>query len=495
MSFPSASRIAVCWCLLVVPSGASQDRFDPTRDKIRKAIRELKTSSLAVAVAKDGEILWNEAFGWADRERRIPATPHTMYSLASVSKPITATALMRLVERGLVDLNRPINDYFGPAKLTGYVGDVSDATVRLVAAHQAGLPLHYQFFLENEDFPRPSMEETIRRYGILVTKPGERYQYSNLGYGLLEYVIEKVSGKSYSQYMKEDVFIPLDLEHMAVPLSSSERAPAGTHWAVRYWDAKTPLPFYDFDHRGASAVFACALDLVRFGMFHHGDIDNSFLERRSQRTMQRPIAKRPGGAYGLGWGISDHRGYRMISHTGGMGGVRTSLRLIPSEKLVIVALANTGVNLPLEVSDDICAALLPDLARSIKQGSANERPRAESRRRLRQALQGVWEGAVRTHQGEIGLTLWLGREESFARIGQQQRVPLVDVDFDQGYLTAKFDGDIGTDDANRREYFLALRLKLRGDVLNGAITATGRPGPKLPNALTSWAELRRRDSK
>ncbi len=81
-------------------------------------------------MVKDGVIIWEEGFGWADRENRIPADEHTMYSLASISKPITTTGLMILMERGELDLDTPINDYLGDAKLKAWVGDPNDATVR-----------------------------------------------------------------------------------------------------------------------------------------------------------------------------------------------------------------------------------------------------------------------------------------------------------------------------------------------------------------------------
>jgi CubicO group peptidase (beta-lactamase class C family) len=100
-------------------------------------------------------VLWEEGFGWADRANRIPATPHTLYSLASISKPITSTGLMILQERGLLDLDRPIDDYLGDAKLTARVGSAADATVRRVANHTAGLPLHYQFFYADQPHRPP----------------------------------------------------------------------------------------------------------------------------------------------------------------------------------------------------------------------------------------------------------------------------------------------------------------------------------------------------
>ena len=86
-------------------------------DEIEKILVEEGIPSIAVAVAIGGNIVWVEGFGWADREARRPATAHTPYSLASISKPMTATGLMVLVERGEIDLDAPVNDYLGDAKL------------------------------------------------------------------------------------------------------------------------------------------------------------------------------------------------------------------------------------------------------------------------------------------------------------------------------------------------------------------------------------------
>src|SRR5438552_14340793 len=109
--------------------------FSAIRELIRARLVEQSLPSLAVAVAREGQILWEEGFGWADRENRIPATEHTLYSLASISKPITATGLIVLKERGKLELDRPIDDYLGDAKLNARVGNAKKATVRRVANH------------------------------------------------------------------------------------------------------------------------------------------------------------------------------------------------------------------------------------------------------------------------------------------------------------------------------------------------------------------------
>src|ERR1700733_13074436 len=131
---------------------AAEDRFDRVRALIRQRIVDGSAPSISVAVAQHGKIIWEEGFGWANREERIPATENTMYSLASISKTMTATGLMTLVQAGKIDLDKPINDYLGDAKVAARIGDANDATVRRVANHSSGLPFHYQFFYSNEPY-------------------------------------------------------------------------------------------------------------------------------------------------------------------------------------------------------------------------------------------------------------------------------------------------------------------------------------------------------
>src|SRR3979490_392869 len=129
------------YCLLLFLLGRLYaDRFDGVRQSIRRQLVETQAPSIAVAVAKDGRIIWEQGFGWADREKRITADEHTMYSVASISKPITATGLMTLVQAEKINLDRPVNEYLGNARLRGHAGDAAQATVRRVANHSSGLP-------------------------------------------------------------------------------------------------------------------------------------------------------------------------------------------------------------------------------------------------------------------------------------------------------------------------------------------------------------------
>jgi CubicO group peptidase (beta-lactamase class C family) len=188
--------------------------------------------------------------------------------------------------------------------------------------------------------------------------------YSNLGYGILEYIIERMSGLRYEEFLQREIFAPLRLETASVPRT----APA--HAAVRYDSNNRPLPFYDLAHRGASAVHASAHDLLRFGMFHLKQLRDGapLLTTKSIDAMQRIQTRESSRqGYGLGWQINDDLEVRHVGHTGGMPGVTTTLSLFPAERLVIVVLANRRSEAVPRLEQKIAAALMPHYAWRLRQ--------------------------------------------------------------------------------------------------------------------------------
>jgi len=492
--FPCTTTILLIFYSFLISADVRADPFDGLRVGIRRRMAEDQIPSLAVAVARDGEIIWEEGFGWADRENRVRADEHTMYSLASISKPITATGLMVLVERGLIDLDAPANRHLGPAKLKACVGNAREATIRRLANHTSGLPLHYQFFYEDETYQRPTMDETIRRYGRLISRPGETYRYANMGYGILDHIIARASEMDFAQFMRREVFLPLDMTHTSVDIGPRLEKYA----AVRYTSDQTPLPFYTFDHPGASAVFSSAHDLVRFGMFHlkqRTDDQKAILSEASIDEMQRPTAEISAhSGYGLGWQIATvGEDLRVVSHSGGMGGVNTLLTLVPKHKLVIVALVNTNTSLPRDVTRDIFEILAPEDAGRWQESQNGTHDNDHDAETTLSDLRGDWSGHVETYAGELPIELsFKDSGDVHVRLGEQLKTLLDEARLEDGYLRGRFSGDIQTDDANRRPYHLHVHLKRRDDVLNGSITAISLPGSRAGNALSYWVEVRRR---
>ena len=490
--------LAVASLTLVLNRAARcDDQFEPVRQRITKALAESNLPSIAVAVAKDGQIIWEQGFGLADRENRTPASEHTLYSVASVSKPITATGLMLLVQQGRVDLDKPLDDYLGEAKLKARVGNSAEATVRRVANHTAGLPLHYQLFFSDESYQPPSRDETIRRFGNLVTAPGERYQYSNLGYGMLDYVIERVSQKKYADFMREEVFLPLGMTHTSVDIAPGFEP----HQAIRYTPEGKRIPFYTFDHPGASAVYSSAHDLARFAMFHmkeHLADQRPILGDESIDAMQVSTSGDEESGYGIGWGsFTNERGYACVQHTGGMAGVATCVQFVPAERLAVVVLANSRSPLAYRLPDMITDILLPDRAAGDEKKESQEEQKKDSEPGGNAngfvpsaELIGTWNGELVTYQGETSLRLIVQDDgDVHVRLGQQLQTLLSNVSDRDGYLRGRFAGKVPYEDHRGRDYHIHLELKLRDNKLNGSAKTITLPDAWGDNAVTHWVEV------
>jgi CubicO group peptidase (beta-lactamase class C family) len=462
----------------------------------RRVIDSLMTAhrlpSVAVAVAKDGRIAWEEAFGVADREQNVRATAQTAYSLASISKPFTATGLMKLVERGRVRLDRPLNEYLGAAKLRAFEGRAAQATVEQVLTHTSGLPLHYQFFYRDGGYGVPATDETIRRFGILTSRPGSGYQYSNLGFGLLDYVIRRQSGLSYTDYMRREVFDPLGMSHTSV----GPRPGLEAETAVRYTADDQPIPYYTFDHPGASEVYSSAHDLVRFGMFHLGQVvdgQQPVLTAQTRARMQRDVAvSGPGATAGLGWAIRpDEFGYRRVSHTGGMPGVTTMLAMYPQANVVVVVLINKALpQVMSRIAQELAASVLPGYEGKLREALA--RPVAAPVAPDWTSLVGRWRGYVRSYADSVFVQL------SIDSTGPRDvRVGSVSVDrpaahgWNNGVFSLTTPSPLAAPDIKRQPHVLSFTLRPRGDTLSGyAAAVSGQPqATRQFFALSSYARL------
>jgi CubicO group peptidase (beta-lactamase class C family) len=447
--------------------------------------------SIAYGIARGHEIIATRAFGMANRELGIVATPQTAYSLASITKPMTATALKLFAERGLVDLDAPINEYL-PVPLVAKVGDVSDATVRRVADHSAGLGTYYRFFYDDEPYLRPPISDVIERYGKLLWAPGERHHYSNLGYGLLDTLIERVTGKPYAEAMMSEVFGPLGMTRSTIG------APRADHEAIPYGPDGIAYPHYTFDHPGGSAAYCSVEDLVRFGQFHLG-FGPDVLSLDARRDMQRiTIQAEPKIGYGLGWRVNQDRlGFHLVGHTGRMGGVETALRLVPEHNLVVAVVANAETELAWRAVDDALAAVLPEFRDRLAVERAQ--PDKNTTTPVARELFGRWEGAIETCEGPRPFALQIrGERKAVAQLGGRRHT-VDELQMSGDSLLGVFDGDLGSPDGTQRPYRVHLDLTIRGGAMTGSALALthlihgpgGAPGKRTGNAMPHWAELRR----
>ena len=474
--------------------------FEQVRQLIQRELKERSVPSIAVAVAKDGKILWEEGFGWADRERRVPATVETVYSLASLTKPYTATAVMELVAERKIDLDAPIDKYIAPAAVTQPV-EWSKATVRQVLAHTAGLPTFYHFYYEDSGDPKVSRQETICRYAFALNPPGKVWEYSNLGYGILDFVISRISGLSWTEYMRAHVFVPLGLRHTSVGVTPGLRKLV----APRYDDqTHQRLPQFDFDHPGASAIYADVHDVISFGMFqlkNHLPNQRAVLTDSAIDEMMRPAnLDAASGAqhktlYGLGWQIEKEHGYQTVGHEGAMVGSTSILKLFPTENLAIAVLANTfDESSVIDVQQKIAAAILPEYAAYRAPAPAQRAPLAPTNQVAE--LAGHWTGQLRTWQSTIPITLdYKPDGDIHVKIGDQVEGVLGEIRYRNGNLMGRFAGTIPTTDVLRHPHSVALSVWIEGDKMRGEASAITWDTELNYFELPSYVELSRAEGR
>jgi CubicO group peptidase (beta-lactamase class C family) len=343
-------------------SAAFRDIDEAIEKELAKGI-----PSIAVAVARNGAIVHEAAFGFADAEERRRATVRTPYPLASVTKPLVATGVMALAERKRIDLDQPAARYAGDWVPAGdSIPDTERYTVRQLLNHTSGLPTYATIHWAGEPSPPKDLATMFRRYGFTAHPPGVVSEYSNIGYGLLGHILAEQSGQTLSTFLAREVFRPLGMRDTV--MLETAAVPPG---AARKYDASgKPLPETFNDTPGAGNIYASVHDLVRFGMFHLDDRPSSVLSPAAKELMRsyvEPGALYPyydSSRYGLGWYFrTTSNGTRVVWHEGGMPGASTMLLLLPDQEIVaaVVINANDRNDVAQSIANQLIAKIEPSL--------------------------------------------------------------------------------------------------------------------------------------
>jgi hypothetical protein len=272
--------------------------------------------------------------------------------------------------------------------------------------------------------------------------------------------------------------------------------------AVRYDDLDRPIPYYDFDHDGASQVWSSAHDLVRFGMFHlknHLKDQKAILRDSTIDLMQRvSIKESETASRGLPWSILDDHGIRRITHGGGMPGVSTTLSLYPTEDVVIVVLTTkTNRSMP-RIAEEVLAAVVPGYELALREERRRPRPTPPGLRfEPAPGLVGRWSGNLVTWQQKIPMELDVAQDGRVSmRLGDQLESALTRVNVQGTRLTGRARATIPTPDANRHPHEILLDVRLKDGRLGGQASAHAVtiPGDRVQTSyghymLTSYVDL------
>ncbi len=327
------------------------------RAQLLDRVQEGDVPSFAVGVVRDRDVVWEEALGWADRELKLPATSETVYPIASVSKSITATGALALVAESKLRLDQSVEGILDGLRLQGSADGV---LVSHLLAHTSGIPhlWHYEY----PDRPETGLrrQQLIRNSVFLASPPGERFLYSNLGYGVLAEVIETVGGVPFQQVMEQLLFEPLGMRRTSVD------AWVGEGGAVRGYTAEgKPIPYaYRLGPDGGAGFFSNVHDLLRYALFHLGALEHTVPAGNAAITAALAELPSEGGFHYLrGWGVVRLNGTTVLISDGEAAGGTAAVLVVPESQLAVVVLCNATSGPALKTAVAIVSALIPGFDR------------------------------------------------------------------------------------------------------------------------------------
>lgn len=332
--------------LLIAPISPADDAVD---SYIAAEMTARHIPGLSLCVARDDRIIKTRSYGLASVELNIPATEHTEFAIASMTKSITASAIMLLVQDGKLNLDDPITKYFA-----GLPDSWKPITVRHLLTHTSGIKDHYHDF---PIFPTVNLDRRLEYTDSEYVKahvdaglnftPGEHWAYSGSNYALLGMIITKVTGRPYTEFVSRRIFSPLGMNDTHF----IDLAKIIPNRAAGYWWKDSALKNGGYTGQtfsGAAdvSVITSAGDLCKWSI---GLTSGQIWKKSTVSQMWMPARLSNGEVastvlgreYGLGWLVGLHNGYSMITHNGSfVTGFTSAIASFPGRKLTVVLLTN-----------------------------------------------------------------------------------------------------------------------------------------------------------
>lgn len=291
----------------------------------------------SILVARSGTILYQKTIGYCNRENSCMLSDSSMFQLASVSKVITATAVLMLYERELLDIEKPFSFYFPDFPYT-------DVTVKQLLSHRSGIP-NYIYVLNSELYQPGYKMSNSDMYSYLKVKnakpylkPGKCFNYCNTNYALLALLVEKISGKPFSLFLKQELFDPLGMKHTATIRDIDLDDPNVTKAYDLKWK---PVDFDASDYvLGDKSVYSTAYDLF---LFSEALYQNKVIRPETQKMAYTAYSREKKlSNYGFGWRIKNFNDTleKEVFHNGWWHGYRSSFHRRLKDTLTVIILSN-----------------------------------------------------------------------------------------------------------------------------------------------------------
>ena len=337
--------------------------FKDLESFILEKMSETRIPGLSIAIVEGSDTVYVRGFGFRDISSGLPATPRTLYGIGSVTKSFTAIAVMQLAEEGKINLNDPVEKYV-PVKLRPFGETVS---VHNLLTHSSGVPAlaYAEAFirgvlgLDHHWLPVSSPEDIIAfmrdAEKWAVSKPGQSFYYLNEGYVLLGYMISKLSGVSYEEYVKRRILEPLNMNRTFFSKSDFENDEDRATPYIVDREEKHIVSTFPFGITSDGGLISNVIDLSNYikmyvnrGEFEGTRIVSSeMLELMEKAHIKLPYEVFGEESYGYGWAITPNfHGYRLIGHGGSVLVYTAYVGYIPERKVGVAVLANASGYLP-----------------------------------------------------------------------------------------------------------------------------------------------------
>jgi CubicO group peptidase (beta-lactamase class C family) len=327
---------------------------------IRTLMKIGQKPSIATAIIHQDEVVWSKAYGYYDIEHQKKATTDTLYLQASVSKTVTATALMQLYDEGLFDLDDDVNDYL-PFELRNPNHPDIPITIKMILSHRSSLEYDNLYWIclsylpgdpDVEGYPNPWLEEYLVPGGSAyssttwsTTKPGEEYLYANIGFSIIAYLVEILSGQNFNEYCKEHIFEPLEMYTSGFRLSDHNIDDIAVPYEYKN------NHFFRHPHYGIHVLhpsITLRTSVSEFSNFIIAHMNKGvwngvrILEESTVELMHTAhFSPRDKYNYGLGWTITNRiLGKDDIGHSGGYVGVHDLVTIIPDDEIAVILYSN-----------------------------------------------------------------------------------------------------------------------------------------------------------
>ncbi len=379
--FSKLILLIITCCTITAPYSQQQHYYKPPVFSDKNRLQKIKTTfatadsiyhafaaknhipGVAFGLVADGQLIYADAFGFTDMDKKTPASVTSLFRIASMTKSFTAMAVLKLRDEGKLRLDDPAYTYIPEMKGLQYLTtDASPITIRNLLTHAAGFP-------EDNPWGDRQLEDTDSALTALVKQginfsnvPGVAYEYSNLGFALLGHIVSKVSGKPYQQYITENILRPLGMKNTLWEYTQAppQQLAHGYRWQNEQW-VEQPL-LHDGAYGAMGGLITSIEDFSKYIALHQtawpptNDPEKGPVKRSSLREMQQPwnisvfnpAYQFPDGrtcatvsayCYGLRW-MKDCDGKVYVGHSGGLPGFGSEWKMMPEYGIGIVSFAN-----------------------------------------------------------------------------------------------------------------------------------------------------------